>query len=196
MGRLQGVGDRRADGDDFPDRPWTVGVQLLAQRPARDVLHHDVGPVAVGPGVEDRDDVGVGEPGRRRGLAQEAGADGGVGGELRMQELHRHRPVENPVVSQVDLAHTAGAEQPPQLIPAGDQAGPSRYPGGRVTRWGHVHHQRSPRAACRGRRWREEVPLTELGLDREAGMLWRSSTDGGKETKRPHPRPDCPAHRV
>ena len=71
-----------------------VGAQDLGERAALHVLHGDeVGAVVLAP-VVDADDVGVGEVGRRLGLAAEALDEVGVDGELGEQHLDRDLAIE------------------------------------------------------------------------------------------------------
>ena len=61
----------------------------------------------VGAGVVDRDDPRVGEPGRGDRLLAEAGDEGGVGGEVRVEDLHRHLAAQHLVGALPHLGHAA-----------------------------------------------------------------------------------------
>jgi len=78
-------------------------------------LHHQVRDAAVGavgaPHVEERADVRMAERGDRAGLALEAGAAVGIGGELVRQHLDRDEPVEPRVAGGEDLAHTPAPQR-------------------------------------------------------------------------------------
>ena len=64
---------------------------------------------AVSPGVVDREDVGVLEPGGELDLALEAlGAE--RGGQLGMEDLERDRPVVLQVVGEIDRGHAPAPE--------------------------------------------------------------------------------------
>ena len=109
--------------------PDLVGVG--AQRPAAHELRDQV---ALGGGVasvvEDLDDAGVGEPGHHPRLAREPGPRLRRGGEVRVQELHRHLAVEGGIAAAVDDGHAAAAHLLEELVAAQhpDHASPSRLP--------------------------------------------------------------------
>ena len=94
-----------------------VGVtQDRRERSAVDVLHHDeVGAVVLTP-VEDGDDVGMREVGRRLGLPTEALHEGAVDRELGEQDLEGDGPIELQVDGAVDLGHPATRHQVGQLV--------------------------------------------------------------------------------
>ena len=101
--------------------------QDVAQRPAGDELHDDVGLGDAGPvgggllaGVVDGDDRGVVE--RRRGLrlAAEPGLERRVAGEVGAQPLDRDDAAEPRVVALAHLGHAAAAEQLAELVAAAD----------------------------------------------------------------------------
>lgn len=70
-----------------------------------DVFHGDEIRVVAATPVVDADDVGMGEVGRRLGLAAETLDEGGVGGVFGEQDLDRDQSVEEQVTGQVDVGH-------------------------------------------------------------------------------------------
>jgi len=118
--------ERRAeldpDRDHFRRRQLPPAPELVGERAALHVLHHDVeAPLAV-PDVIDLDDVRVHEPGREPRLAQEAVAKRLVPGEVLGQHLERDRPVELPISGEIDGCHAAAAERPLDQKALGDGA--------------------------------------------------------------------------
>ena len=102
--------------------------QDVAQRPAGDVLHDDVGLGDPGPvggrllaGVVDRHDRGVVERGRRLRLAAEPGLERRVAGQVGAQPLDRDDPAEPGVGALADLGHPAAAEELAELVAPADQ---------------------------------------------------------------------------
>jgi hypothetical protein len=79
----------------------------VTQGPARHVLHRQEHGAVVGALVVDGDDVGVGQPGGRLGLADEPGHELLVLGQLRMHHLDGDRAVEPAVQGEVDGGHAA-----------------------------------------------------------------------------------------
>ncbi len=75
---------------DWQDTPIGLRLEQRFQRAARDEVHGDVVVRAVLPGVEDTDDVGVRQPGRRPRLALETPDATGVGQLLRLGHLQGH----------------------------------------------------------------------------------------------------------
>src|SRR5918995_2007383 len=71
--------------------------------------------------VVDVDDVRVGEGGGRARLALEAGAEAGIGGELRPRRFDRHVAAEEEIVTEVDGRHAALAEAAPDAITTFDE---------------------------------------------------------------------------
>jgi hypothetical protein len=114
---------------------------LLEVRP-RQVLHDDVVAAVRLAAVVDRDDVGVVEAGRRRGLAAEALHELGVRRVWLGQHLDRDLAVEQPVVAEVDARHATGAELAAQLVAPPDQLAGLEA---------HRALRRGPAAAERGR---------------------------------------------
>jgi hypothetical protein len=86
-------------------------------RTADELHHHEVGVAGLAP-VVDGDDVGVPEHARGAGLAAEPIDEGGIVGQIGMEDLERHIAVEDRVVGSVDLAHAAGSDAGYDLVPA------------------------------------------------------------------------------
>ena len=72
-----------------------------------DVLHDDEVAVPLASPVVDADDVGVAQPGCGVGLAPQALGESGIVGELRVQHLECHVPVQLPVAGQVHAGHAS-----------------------------------------------------------------------------------------
>jgi hypothetical protein len=104
LGHLAGEGDGGGEGQG------PVADQVLQGLPRKE-LHHDVVALAILADVVDVHQVGVGQGGGEAGLAPEAIAQLGRGGEVGAQDLDRHRPVEQPVVAAVDLRHPPAGDQ-------------------------------------------------------------------------------------
>ena len=96
------------------------GDDLLQRLPAHE-LHDDEGRAVVLADVIDVDDVRVGEGGGRARLALEAGAEAGIGGELRPRRLDRHVATEEEIVTEVDDRHPALAEAAADAVATFDQ---------------------------------------------------------------------------
>ena len=107
----------------FRQQPPVVA-QQVAQGPAVDVLHHDVGhrgrPDHVLAGVVDRHDAGVVERRGGLGLAAEPGLEGLVPRQVVAEGLHRDDAVETDVAGPVDLGHAAAPDDPVELVPAAE----------------------------------------------------------------------------
>ena len=138
---------------------------------AAEELHHDEGRRALGTVVGDRHDIGMVDPRRGLGLAEEPDAGAWVGGQLRVQHLERHRLAELDVPRLVHRPHAAGAEWPDDLVP------PQRRPG----------QEGSGVEARAGDRLRPFPPGGDGALGRFAGsvafrharMLWPRGTRAG-----------------
>jgi hypothetical protein len=100
---LDGVGDGLADGQA------PASLDALLERLALDVLEDDVRAAVVLARVDHGDDVRVRELRHGARLAPEALDLVGVGRDLAMQELDRHRPLEGHVERAVDRRHPARA---------------------------------------------------------------------------------------
>src|SRR5919107_2022640 len=112
-----GVGEPRGDVGPDPQehrlRKRSAPIHQILEVAAGNVLHDYVGDHAtfelVLAGVEDPDDVGVGEPGCGPPLALEAQTDLGVFW-IRFYDLDGHGPVEHLVAAEKDAGHPARAE--------------------------------------------------------------------------------------
>ena len=115
------LAQRPADLPQQVDRPrrrqGAVALDQLRQAQARQVLHDVVvGPV-LGPAVVvDLDGVRVGERGGDLDLALEPLEGVRVGHGARPDQLHGAGALQELVLGQVDLAHPAGADPPPEAI--------------------------------------------------------------------------------
>ena len=123
------VGEAERGGDVGADVGHAVGVeralgaQDVGERAPVDVLHDDeVGAVGLAP-VVDADDVGVVEVGGRGGLPPEPLDERLVGGELREQDLHGDRAVEQLVPGEEHLGHAAAPEAAVQLVATVEDGG-------------------------------------------------------------------------
>ncbi len=116
VGHVEGDLDRALDGQagrpaGHRDARPTVSIQQIAQRAARDVLHHQVVPPLRLKGVHHLDDVGMVQLAQRFPLAQEAGQGVGVAGHhFRPQGLDGHELPGLQVPAPVHVAHPAPAE--------------------------------------------------------------------------------------
>ena len=87
-----------------------VGPQDVGERATLHVLHrHEVGVGVLAPVVHG-DDVGVGQVGRRLGLAAEPLDEVRIGGELGEQHLDRHQTIEQQVAREEDVGHAAASD--------------------------------------------------------------------------------------
>ena len=118
-----GVGERPRhlahDLGHLPGGKAPEPTDLVAERLARDVSHHEEHEAVGLLDRVDRNDVGVGEPGRGAGLAQEARAAVRHGGQRRREELDGHEPVEGEVARQEHDAHPAATEHALDGVAAG-----------------------------------------------------------------------------
>ena len=145
--------------DRPPRRQGAVALDQLGQAQARQVLHDVVvGPV-LGPAVVvDLDGVRVRERGGEPDLALEPRQGLRVGRAVRPDQLDGAGALQELVLGQVDLAHPAGADPPPEAILAelpglgdlpaqpGDRAGPERRADGQDEQDHRVEaEQRGPR---------------------------------------------------
>ena len=110
----------------LPDRQRPFALDQLLERFAANVLEHDVlEPVEV-PAVDDGDDVGVRHTSDRPRLAAEALHELRVAGEVLVQDLERHRTLQQPVVRAVDARHPTAAEKLLDFVTIGDDAADQR----------------------------------------------------------------------
>ena len=93
----------------------------LGQRLTPDVGHDEEDQVVVLFDRVNRDDVGVGEPRREPGLAQEAVLEAGLRGEVRREQFERDRPVEAHVTREKHDAQPAPAQLALQGVLPGDR---------------------------------------------------------------------------
>jgi hypothetical protein len=101
-------------------QPSLVG-QQVAQGPAADVLHHQVGQAVVGALVVDGHHVGVGQPGDGLGLVGEPVQETGVGVLTGMDDLQRDRPLQPLVEGGVDGRHATTRDPPTDPVPPVDE---------------------------------------------------------------------------
>ena len=88
----------------------------LRQGPAPDQFHDDIVDVALSAHVVDADDVGMGQAGCRVGLLPEVIDELLVLGELGLQDLDRHQPVQEFVHGAVNDGHSAVTDLLQQFI--------------------------------------------------------------------------------
>jgi len=84
--------------------------QVRAQAEALDQFHDDVEQIDLAAEVVDADDGQVVEPGGGARLLQKAGLEGGVGGQIAVHHLDRHRAHQVHVCGAVDGAHPPFAQ--------------------------------------------------------------------------------------
>ena len=113
--------------EGVPHRQRALAGQHVGQRLAHHQLHDQVGQRAAGGGVVDlavvvdRGDPGVGDACGDLGLGPEPFDELGVGGELGLEHLDRHVPVQDGVVGLPDLTHPAGGDEAQQAVAVGQQ---------------------------------------------------------------------------
>jgi hypothetical protein len=112
VGGGQPGGRLRADAQDLLQLRRRPAVEPVLQRLPRDQLHHQVGETAglVLVNLVDGDDVLVRDLGRGPGFAAEAVLGRLVAGELRVEDLERHGPLQARVDRLEDDAHAAAAD--------------------------------------------------------------------------------------
>ena len=120
MGFVEGVGDLNAVAQDLGRRQRALG-ECLGQRLAFEILHDDVVDAILRADVVERADVGMVQAGDGAGLALEALAACGVGGEECGQHLDGDGTVQPRVLGPVHLTHTAGPDRGGDLV--GTQTG-------------------------------------------------------------------------
>lgn len=117
--------------------------EVVGEVGAVHVLHDEEQLLALAARVVHRDQAGVVDLRGDAALAHEPAAQfvGLRPGDLvGAQQLHRHAPVQAPVVGRPDLSHAALADERGQLVPAGDHASgrrghlPPRWPPSRPSR--------------------------------------------------------------
>ena len=97
-------------------------LQAVPQRLTLDELGDEVRTVIDLAEIVDDDDMRVVQAGRGSGFLMKPSQPIAVNGEIRRQELERHRPIELGVVGKIDLAHAARAQPRDQLIGVHDTA--------------------------------------------------------------------------
>lgn len=113
--------DRIHDGDGLRDREPLLLPEQFAQRDAGQVLHHEVGELAVLSLIEDVDDVRVREAGRGAGFLDEAALEGGVVAEVRVHHLEGDAPLEPEIRGDVDRRHPATCDPCAHTVAAVDK---------------------------------------------------------------------------
>ena len=116
VGEAEGGGDVGRDVGGALRQERAVAAQDVGQRAPVHVLHHHEVRAALTAEVEDADDVGVVEVGRRRGLAAEPLDEVRIGGVLGEQHLDRHRTVEQPVAGEEHVGHAAAPDAAVDLV--------------------------------------------------------------------------------
>lgn len=112
---LERFEDLSAQSQRFPQ--WQrAGAQLVIQRLASDVLHHEEEPVAVFANLEQLADIGVIDRRDRHCLPTEAFARVPVCGRFLGQQLDRDLALEARVESAIDDAHSSGTERRQDLV--------------------------------------------------------------------------------
>ena len=145
-------------------------LQQVAQRPAVDELHHDVGHRQAAhhvlAGVVDGDDRRVVQRGRGLGLTPEPGLEGLVAGQVVTKRLNPDDAVETDVAGPEHLGHAATPDDAVEFVAAAEQPGLShvshlRY---RPAIGGCDQHRRLRAAALRPACWLSSprAPVTQL----------------------------------
>ena len=118
MGGGQSLGDLPADPEDLGHGQRASGGPMGSERLPLEQLHHDVGQSFVLADRMDREEMRVLD--RRGGPALPEKPTPGIriAGPVAGQHLDRHPPVEPVIVSQVDPAHRAGADQAQDSVAA------------------------------------------------------------------------------
>nr|WP_236644675.1 hypothetical protein [Sorangium cellulosum] len=114
-GRVRGVervGDALEEGDGAARREADLAPDQRAEREPVEQLHDEVVPPVDDAEREDVDDVAVPDAVHRARLADEARDDGRIGREPLVQHLDRDPLADERVLSRVDVAERARAEQP------------------------------------------------------------------------------------
>jgi len=131
--------ERRADAEpDVHGEAQTEAalfVEGFAQRLAVDVLHDHRLATVVLDRVVDRHHVRIVQSRRHQGLAAEPLGDGALGGEVRLQQFHRHGAVEREVGGHPDVGHATVRTVLVEPIAPGDDG--VRSGRGVVRRIGH-----------------------------------------------------------
>ena len=118
--------DRVHDRDGLRDRQPPLLAQQLAQRDAGQVLHDEVGHVAVLALVEHVHDVRVGQPGGGAGLLDEPALEHGVVAQVPVHDLERDPPLEPQIGRHVHGRHPAARDARANPVPAVDETADQR----------------------------------------------------------------------
>ena len=121
MRRRQSTCELDTDVHDVAHRQRAL-LQAVPQRLTLDELGDEVRTVIDLAEIVDDDDMRVVQTGRGSGFLMKPSQPIAVNGEIRRQELERHRPIELGVVGKIDLAHAARAQPRHQLIGVHDTA--------------------------------------------------------------------------
>ena len=113
-------GDVGTDVGDLRRREQAVGPDHVAQGATVDVLHHDEGGAVLLAPVEDADDVGLVQAGRRLGLTPEPLDEHRVARELGREDLERDGAVELRVAGEVHVGHAAVRDLADDLVAVGE----------------------------------------------------------------------------
>lgn len=130
--RAEGGEDRLQDVQGGPRLERAAIAQHVAQGAARDVLHRQVDVLPLGALVEDRDHIGVREPGHGLGLADEALDERDIGRQRRVHHLEGEHPVEPGVHGPVDRGHAAHGDAGIDAVAAVEQLPDERVLEGRI----------------------------------------------------------------
>ena len=138
VGGVQRVGQGDADAHHLVDLELGLLVEHLAQRQPGHVLHDDGLVAALADGVVDGDDARVVDAGDGDGLAAHPVDEGVVGGEVRVEQLHRDLAVEDLVSPEPHLGHAADGDATVEPVAAGQPPWPDRRRRWR-RKWGRGH---------------------------------------------------------
>ena len=166
LGGGHAVGDLRGDVHDLIQGE-RLQLQQLVEGDAVDVLHDDVFPVVLLGDLIDGADVGVVQPRRRLGFAQETGFRIAVADGVGADALDGHIPAQPDVLGQEDLAHAALAQRAHDLEaaaedrPSASAAAAERSPLSGATCRGarHVEQKRSGLAVDGTAGWADHGPI-------------------------------------
>ncbi len=131
---LEPAGRFRRDADRGIHRELALAAEPVAQGLALDVRHGEPQPAPGLAGVEDREDVGMLEPGGEADLALEAlGAE--RRGELRVEQLEGDRAVVLEVRREPDRGHAAASELALERVAVSQALAQQRHRVGHEARW-------------------------------------------------------------
>ena len=150
-GQLSGDGQRRLQ------RQPAFAVEAAVERLAVHQVHADEPAVLVPGDVMDAHHVRAGHLAGKQQFLAETFEGLGSRGELRAQQLYRHRHVQVAVAGQVDHAHAADAQHADDLETAGQHRAGQEFGAGVLA--GHGFRETAAVGACHGRltprrRWR------------------------------------------